>query len=268
MIEDDRRVASVRSARSARCLARCVPLAVISILAACIDFIEPDLPARGAPAVIEATLRLFDDSTLQVDARLAPGFDALGLGRVVTRPTLRILGREVVPDSVLRNGTHLYRTELDVAGVVFGPVEFDAPVVRDVGPLPVVRWFPARRVGPDTIDIAAGEDLVITTALAAGQPEPPPAIRQWTVSLGAGEDRFTIGANGAPPDSIVIPARWVPDSPNGAIQVRLVYQQTADLHAPPGDYIGLLALDTRINWVVRLMRFGREPRAAEYTRDE
>jgi len=247
-------------------LVRRASLAAILLLPSCIDFIEPDLPDRGAPAVIQATLRLLDDSILQVDARLAPGFDEVGLGRRITRETLRVAGRDVPPDSVLRNGTHVYRTDLDVAPLALGAIVFEAPVVRDVASPPAARWFPVRRAGADSLELAIGEDLVLTTAPADGSPEPPPTIQQWTLSLVAGGARFTIAASGVPPDTIVIPARWLPGSPNGAILARLVYQQTADLRAPPGDYIGLITFDTRIGWTI-LLSGSMANRARQITRE-
>jgi hypothetical protein len=131
------------------------------------------------------------------------------------------------------------------------PILIEAPAVDDVAaPPPVARWFTVRRAGPDTIRLAAGADLVLVLDTAAPAPEPRPDTRQWVLALTGADGTFTIAATGAPPDSILVPARWIPAPADGVVQVRLTDQQSAQLRPPPGDYIALLTMSTRITWTV------------------
>lgn len=245
-----RRPRTIASGR-ARGIWSCAGLLVL--IGCDIDFVEPDLPERGAPVVFEATLRVLDGSTIEVGARLAPGLDESGIRRTLQREAMRVLGAEIAPDSVLRNGTRVYLATLPVVGIPADPITLEAPKVEDVGALPpVVRWFGLTRQGPDTVELAPGSDLILTVDSAAAAAVPPPDIRQWTLLLtGAGRAFFSVGSNGVPPDSIVVPARWIPQATDGVITARLTYQQSVQLRPAPGDYVALVLLDTRIQWTVR-----------------
>jgi hypothetical protein len=231
--------------------ARAIVAALAVGLAACIDFVEPDLPELGAPVVLQVGVVIVDVVSAGVDARLAPGLDADGFRRSVSRAALRVAGVAIDPDTVLRNGTHVYDAELVLARSPADPILIEAPAVDDVAaPPPVARWFTVRRVGPDTVRLAAGADLVLVLDTSAAAPDPPPATRQWVLALTGANGTFTIASTGIPPDTLVVPARWLPAPADGVVQARLVAQQSAQLRPPPGDYVALLTLDTRITWTV------------------
>jgi hypothetical protein len=241
--------------------------ALVQLVACDIDFVEPDLPERGAPAVFEATLRTINGTSMELEARLAPGLDESGLRRSLLRESVRLNGSDVLPDSVLRNGTRVYRATLLLPAST-RPITLEAPRVEDVtATIPVVRWFEVMRQGRDTVDVAPGNDLVLTVDTTGIALVPPPAIRQWVVLLrGDGDEFLTIGANGTPPDSIVVPARFIPLSASGSLTARLVHQQTMTLRPAPGDEIAQVTLDATIAWTVRVRGSSALP-ARAFTND-
>jgi hypothetical protein len=226
------------------------------LLAGCIDFVEPDLPERGAPAVIQAAIRLTDLGDAQLEALLAPGLDRSGLRREVTRDTVIVLGRAVTPDSIARNGSRRYRDSWSApAAVVAGPVTFRAPLLENLNAAPPeLIWTGARRLGPDTIDIVRGQDLVLVVGPGAGSGLPSPDVQQWFLRLEGDDGAFNISADGPPPDTIQVPARWIPEG--GQVATRLIYAQSAVFEDTPGDYVGLITLDIRLHWTVRVQAAG------------
>lgn len=225
----------------------------ILALAACIDFVEPDLPSLGAPAVIQATIRLTDQGEAELDALLAPGLDEAGLRRAVTRDTILVLGRPVVPDSIAHNGSRHYRAVWpSPATAVAEPVTFRAPSLGSLTARPPeVVWAGARRVGPDTLRVAAGQDLFLEVGPGAGSQLPQPDRQQWFLRLEGDSSAFNISADGPPPDTIQVPSRWIP--PGNEVAARLIYAQSAVIEDAPGDYVGLITLDIRLNWTVRML---------------
>jgi len=228
-----------------------LPLLLL-LAAGCIDFVEPELPDRGAPAAIEATIRIMDDGTAELDARLVPGLDSNGNRRAVERDIVDVLGRAVAPDTVLFDGTRRYVETWAVSPQVVGePISFEAPRLGGVVAMPpAIEWSSVRRVDPDTIQVERGEDVVL--ALAQGSPVSQAAdIRQWFLRLEGDSSAFNISADGLPPDIIQVPARWIPAG--AEIAVRLIQTQSAVVSHEPGDYLGLIVLDTRLHWTVRML---------------
>jgi hypothetical protein len=230
------------------------PIALLLALAfaGCIDFVEPDLPERGAPAVIQAAIRLTDRGDAQIEALLAPGLDQAGLRRGVARDTLHVLGRAVTPDSIARNGSRRYRSAWAAPGtVVAEPVTFRAPLLEEqASSPPELTWTGARRLGSDALDIIAGEDLVLEVRAGSGTASPAPDIRQWFLRLEGDDGAFNISSDGPPPDTIQVPARWIPAG--DTVAVRLLYAQSAVIENADGDYVGVITLDIRLHWTVRI----------------
>lgn len=221
------------------------------VLAGCIDFVEPDLPELGAPAVLEAAIQLSDSGTVEIDARLAPGLDEMGYRREVADDAIRLLARTLAPDSIQRNGTRRYTAEWEAdPSVVAQPTDFRGPAMRGVeAPVPEVLWTGIRRMGPGELDIEPDSDVALLVEAGAGDASPVPDIRQWFLSMNGDSTNFGLSADGAPPDTIRIPARWIPDG--DTVEVRLILSQSAILQPPPGDYVGLVTLRTRLYWTLR-----------------
>lgn len=227
-------------------------LAAACLAAGCVDFVEPDLPELGRPASFEALIVVADTGTAELSAVLVPGLDAEGLRRPVRRDSVEVLGRSIASDSILFNGTRRYHEIWSVpASAVVGPVGFRAPSLDAVRAAPpAVEWWGLRRDGPPEIDGHRGEDLVLRLATGAGAGQPEPEIRQWFLRLAGEDGAFGLSVDGVPPDTIQIPARWIPDGDE--IEVRLIFSQSAVLRPPPGDYVGVIKLDTRLYWTVRM----------------
>src|SRR5690606_3498397 len=129
--------------------------------AGCIDFVEPDLPERGAPAVVQVTIRLSEDS-LSVEGVLAPGLDDGGFRRGVLRETLLVGDTAIEPTELERNGTRRYTAHWQPGdGAPAGPVRLEAPLVNQVvAPPPSLEWSGIRALDADTVVIGPGGDLV------------------------------------------------------------------------------------------------------------
>jgi hypothetical protein len=224
-------------------------LTLASLCAGCIDFIEPDLPARGAPAVLELTVRLLETDTTQVEGRLVPGLDEAGVPRRITDERLRVLGRGIEPAAVAKNGTRVYRTDWPGAAAdAADAIEARGPVVEGLLS-PGIRWYGMRRSGPASVPLDTTADLRLTVEVITGSAEPDPEIRWWFLTLSDTTGAFRLGGDGAPPDTIVVPARWVPKG--DSISALLLYQQSTTIEGPDGEYVGLFSLDSRVSWVVR-----------------
>jgi hypothetical protein len=229
--------------------ARSAALTVV-LAAGCIDFVEPDIAELGAAAVAQVTIRLTDLGTVEINARVAPGLDAAGFRRSVEDP-LEVFDRIIEPDSVTRNGTRIYLETWQASpDIVADTVRFQAPAVHPVtAPPPAVQWLGIRRAGSDTASLDEGDDLRLAIRLTEGDARPQPQIQQWFLRLGTDSSAFNISADGVPPDTLRVPAHWIP--PGDSIGVRLIFNQSAVLREPPGDYMGVITVDTRLFWTVR-----------------
>lgn len=236
-------------------------MVVVALCAAgCIDFVEPDLPLRGAPAVIDATIRIFDTGRLEVSGTLAPGLDDGGLLRMLTRDLLHAAGFDVAVTDVAANGSRVYALERAVPqDIVAREIVIRAPAVEGVSAPPTAHWHTARRLDPDTMQIAIDEDLHLRVESTLGGFDPPVDIRQWFLTLDGGDDEFRLSANGPPPDTIIVPPRWLPAAPGGSIEARLTYFQSARIGDIDADYIALFTLDTRLRWVLIVDPSGGPP---------
>lgn len=235
-------------------LSRALTATAAVALAACIDFVEPDIEFAGAPATVEAVVRVTNDTIATLSARMMPGFDEFGIGRRVTDPLLRALDQAIAPDTVLPTGERRYAEQLRIAadrvlaGVVIGP-----PSIEGVGSPGSVRWHGVRRLGPDTLRLEPGDDLSFALELPAAEGEPRPGIRQWFLTLSGDEGIFRLAADGVPPALIQVPRVWVPPpSADGIVTADLIYFQSAILRSPANDYLFVVTLDVRMRWIVRI----------------
>ncbi|MGH7505043.1 MAG: hypothetical protein ACRELX_05315 [Longimicrobiales bacterium] len=247
---------------------RALIAAALTAAGGCIDFVEPDLPQRGAPAVVQAFLRAAGDGTLVVEATLAPGLDEDGFRRSVLRETLLVADSAIAPSEVARNGTRSYAAKWTANDVVpEGVVRFEAPLIADVASPPSLSWPGIRRLDGDTVVLKPGEALGLRIA-TGGIEDPVPELRQWMLQLSGEDGAFRIGADGFPPDTIVVPARWLPAPDSGRITARLSYTRSGTVRPVPGDYVGLLLLDLRLNWTIRIANVPHASAAGRATGNE
>ena len=198
--------------------------------------------------MLQAEVRVLEDLTLQVSGTLAPGLDLAGFRRQLASPLLRLDGLAFPPVDTLADGALRY----DATGTIepdraAGPLTLTAPAIDGVdAPPPGVTWAGLRRIGDDTVHLARGADLVLRVATSGGGDAA--ARRQWRLTVAGDSAATFLGGDGAPPDSIILPARYVPAG--DTLAARLVWSVSARLEPPPGDYIVLLAGDTRVGWTV------------------
>jgi hypothetical protein len=233
---------------------RTAPAPLLLALASqgCIDFVEPDIPELGAPATLQATVRLTDLGTAEIDAQLMPGLDGSGARRQLTGTPLEVLGQTIDADTIRRNGVRRYLESWVAPDSVVGQrITLRAPGIQGVvAAPPSIEWVGLRKLGTDTLELPAGQDLRLPVALGIGVSSPHPEITQWFLRLAGDSAAFGISADGVPPDTILVPAHWLPRGDE--LDVRLIYNQSSILRSPPGDYIGVITLDVRLFWTVQL----------------
>jgi hypothetical protein len=218
---------------------------------ACIDFVEPDLPERGAPAVFQGALRVWDDGRVVVDGLLAPGLDADAVRRILIREAIVAMNRAVEPASIARNGSRSYFSQWTTTpDSVAGVLVLEGPRVETGSPPPSFRWSGITTPQDDTVAVVAGADVMLRLTVAAAE-TPAPQTRQWLVQMTGAGGTFRFGGDGAPPDSLLVPAYWLPEPADGLIAVTLSYTRSMAIQQP-SDYIGVLLLDTRVQWTLRV----------------
>jgi len=224
--------------------------------AACLDFVEPDLPERGAPAVAQINVVVTDSGKLSVQAEVAPGIDASGFRRTLVDEDVRAAGHSIAPHDTTDAGGRRYAATLSVGReLVASAIEIMAPSITHTSVIPSVRWAGLERLDPDTIALEPDGSLRLHVAERADPTVGAPATRQWFLTLFGDDNNVRIGSNGVPPDTLVVPAHWIPNAEETVV-VRLIYQQSAQVNADT-PYIGLITLDLRLHWTVTMQ--GHDP---------
>lgn len=227
-------------------------LAVVAAVAACADFVDPNIPEAGGPAVLSAVAVVSDRGTVDVRGIMNAGLDLIGVQRDVPDAGLGVNDTVIQPVAVERDGDHRYQSmwAFDVASEPIAIELRGPPIPGIIAAPPTAMLRGIRREGPDTLRITAGSDLLIRLAAEPGASTPSPISQQWFLTIAAAAREFRLGGSGAPPDTILVPGRFLPAG--DSLEVRLIYQQLAEAQAPPGDYIGVFTLDARLFWTVRV----------------
>ena len=228
------------------------------VTAGCLDFVEPDLPELGAPAVAQISVLVSDSGRLAVQGEIAPGIDASGFRRTLVNDDVRAAGFSIAPRETTDAGGKLYESTVSVArDLVSSTIEIVAPSISHTTVSPAVRWAGLHRLDPDTVALEPDGSLRLRAVERADATVgAPPDTRQWFLTLIGDDNNFRLGSNGPPPDTLVVPARWIPAAQESVV-VRLIYQQSAHLNAET-PYIGLITLDLRVHWTV-IMRDREKP---------
>ena len=227
--------------------------AFAAMAGACIDFVEPDLPFRNQPPFFQGVLRVWNDGSAGADGVLTPGYDDDAVLRDVRRETLRALNRVVPPATTTVDGTRTYNERWTTTrDSVAGTLVFEAPLVEGVAsPPPAFRWVGITTPQDDTLTVQAGADLTLVVETGAEE-EPEPTTRQWLLSLAGATGTLRIGADAVPPDTLIVPARFLPEPIEGEIAATLSYTRSLAV-AQPADYPGILSLDARVRWTIRIV---------------
>jgi hypothetical protein len=219
--------------------------------AGCWDFVAPDFPEAGAPAVLQLNVSVDEAGTVGVNGVLAPGLDIGGVIRDVADDTIEVFGVRIGPSAVRRNGTREYNFTQRVPSVTLStPLDIRAPDVNNVpGPPPQIHWFGIRKTDPDTLRWTRGTDLVLHLENDLGTSVPQPGLRQWFLQLN-GNVAFRISSDGFPPEELRIPPQFVPASVSKVVLVTLSFFQSAQIFS--NTYIGNFGHNVLIRWIIKV----------------
>lgn len=226
------------------------PLLIGCVCVGCVDFVDPGLGRVNNPSIVVG-LELDSDS-LRVNALLLPRWDEFGRRRLVSSETLRIDGRDILPQQEDRDGELrlTYRSVRPRSPADAVAVEA-MPSIDGFPSAPPVFFATISRSGSDTIAVGRGEPLVLHIRQPPRVTEPAPTGRFWTMT-GAGDDgSFSASGRGALPDSITISPEFVPDG--GSFEITLLYQEQVSPEDEQG-YLWAAALRTQIAWAGRIVQ--------------
>lgn len=231
-------------------------IVVLALLCgACWDFVEPDFPEAGAPAVLQASVFIDEQGAGNINALLVPGLTFGGFVRDVPNDTLLFYDRALAPTAVRRNGTREYN---DAGILVEGdplaqPFVLVGPDVTDItGPPPRVRWPTIRKIGPDTVSWTRGTTLVLRVDTVLAPAEPPPQIQQWFLDLRGSDRSFRVSSDGLPPAELQIPGNFMPAAVGGNIFATLTFYQSGQQRSPGNDYVGNISFTVLLRWVIKV----------------
>jgi len=229
-------------------------LSALLLAGGCVDFAAPRLPNAGAAALLQLSVGLQEAGVLIVNGQVQPGRDSSGVTRVPLDSALYVAGHVVEADTVLARNTLPFSATFAVPReALTGPITIAAPEIAGIqAPAPILVWYGIVKVGPDTVIVERGSDAVLRANARLGQPIPQAQTRQWFLTLNGPLGNIQVSGSGYPPDSMRVPPQWLPGTPPARINASLLYYQSAQLRDPPGDYIGNVSMDARLQWVVLL----------------
>lgn len=270
-----RSTAAWRCAASRR-VARVLVAALVLLSAGCIDFLAPKGQAGNTPTRLDVVLHLARNPTLScpgcitseytriptpavtgpdttvawLEGTLDPGTDLSGETRTVLDGAPRVLGVSVAPADTTALGRRHYASRWTLPGDSVGPVVLEAPRVAALSPPdPVVHWSVPWSQSADTVRLAPGQDLpLVLTVRPDTASRPAPNFENWQVEV-SGTRGFRIGADGPPPDTLVIPARFLPPSPDSTLVARMSIVEGIT-PAPGQNYQIVFALSVALAWII------------------
>lgn len=230
-----------------------LPLVAFAALfsAGCWDFVAPDFPEAGAPAVVQLNVTVDQTGMVNVNGVLVPGLDIGGVIRDVANDTVQVYGTPIGPSAVRRNGTREYSFAQRIPSVTHNtPLDVRAPEVENVpGPPPQIHWFGIRKADPDTLLWTRGTDLVLHIENDLGTSSPQPGLRQWFLQL-IGNVAFRISSDGFPPEELRIPPQFVPASVTKLVVIQMSFFQSAQIFS--NTYVGNFGHNVILQWVIKV----------------
>jgi hypothetical protein len=224
------------------------------VLGGCLEFVAPELAGSRGGAVLQGAVRLLGNDSVRIEAHLTPGVDAAKTDFRVVSPDTLYVNDQVVPSSgVLANQERDYIATVatDTATLRRTGIVIRSPGVSGVvAPPPVFRFPSIQRVGSDTVPFTRGEDVRLPIRVLRPAGLASNIAQDWRVELVSADQVFRLGGNGQPPESILLPAAYVPSS-GANVQATLFFSEILQQRVPPGDYVATLALDARVQWVLR-----------------
>jgi hypothetical protein len=216
-------------------------------LAGCIDFLDPRLPEPG-PALLQLFIHFVDVGKVQVEGTLLPGMSIARDWRAVPNDSLLVEGQPIAPRDVHSNGARDYSATLPLPTAT-GPVTVLPPAVAGLPDRPPeLRWYGIRRLDADTIVLGPGADLHLHVDPSTPPEVPPPTTRQWVLQLFSSGHTFQLGADGAPPADLWVPAAFLPGDSTADIVASLLVLQGGVTSAAGGDYVLNASMDQHLAW--------------------
>lgn len=231
--------------------ARCAVLLAPLLAAGCIDF----LPLSGPGGAGRTGFHLILDSrnsgaggtadTLRVSAL---AIDGAGEGG----DSLRVAGHAIPPSR--RGGDEWgYGAVLVLPpGALAQPVEVALPVPAGSRlPLSRLRVLATTRVGPDTLSVPSGADLVLRVQPGAAAELDRPWTGSWDLEIGRGAATTALRSTAPLPERIVVPASLLPADTASTMQVVLKsFRQSERVDGEAQLTVALLA---ELRWLVRIL---------------
>jgi hypothetical protein len=219
-----------------------------------VEFAAPRVPNAGAPALLQLSVSIQEAGAITVSGQVQPGRDSSGVTRVPRDSSLYVAGMVLDADTVLaRNTLPFNETRPVPRELLLGPITIAGPEIAGIqAPPPLLVWYGMARLGGDTVFVERGGDAVLRVNARLGTPIPAPQVRQWFLNLSGSAGTIQVSGSGYPPDTLRVPPQFLPGTPPTTIIASLLFYQSVQTRAPPGDYIGNIAMDTRALWVLRL----------------
>jgi hypothetical protein len=218
--------------------------------AACIDFVEPVFPPTG-PAAFSAEVHLLTGGVASVRAHLVPGINTQHLWRPVVPDTLRINNVSISSSRIQADNQRDYNADVTVDAGNTGVVRIQPPGVAGLTPPVVVQLPIVQRADPDTVRFLVLAPFELHVRVPPGMAiDSANVSRSWLVEITDGKKTFRVGADGAPPGTIIIPREFQPLDRVGISTATLFVFESRRVDQPSGDYIAAYSLDTRVRWTI------------------
>jgi hypothetical protein len=202
-------------------------VAVLVLLAACVDFVDVTSPEyahvgrTGASVDLDLAQPVEGADSLRVSGGI--GVQATHLQFV--DDSLRVLGHALRPRARAEGTGRRYDSTLVVApgALGAGTVGVTLPVVKGVEFFPAAFLAPVWiRSGPAKLTVARGTDLVFPFSQGTSPAELGPALYEfWRLDLTRGRQTLNINSSGPLPSRIVVPAASVPADSSNVLQVEV-----------------------------------------------
>lgn len=239
---------------------------MVTLLAGCIDFVEPTSLGLATPARYRMLVVLRTPSAacgtepvpfepavtgICLELNLDPGTDLFGEQRPLVSDTLWVQNQPYLPlETLSRELRYLVGWRLPAEAVPATALEVRFPEVVGVRVPPPLRWYAAGRPAEDSVvAIRPSGDLLLRVLPPEAASVPEPASQNWSVDVAGANALFTVRGQGTPWPEVLIPDTLLAQLGTPPVGATLSYTQ---ILAPPaaGNLILYVQLSETIGWSV------------------